>query len=55
MAVKIFAGIVAVALTLAYLAPPVFKLKDPALAIVVVLGIVLIAIDLWQSLQSKDD
>lgn len=55
MAFKILAGLIAMALVLAYLAPPVFKLKDPALAIVVALGVVLIAIDLWQSLQSKDD
>lgn len=55
MAFKILAGLIALALTLAYLAPPVFKLKDVALGAVVAIGIVLIAIDLWQSLQSKDD
>lgn len=55
MALKILAGIVALALALAYLAPPVLKLKDTALAVVIGIGVVLIAIDLWQSLQSKDD
>lgn len=55
MALKILAGVFALALTLAYLAPPVLKLKDTALAVVIVIGVVLIAIDLWQSLQSKDD
>lgn len=55
MTLKIIAGVVALALVLAYLAPPVLKLKDPALAVVIAVGIVLIVIDLWQSLQSKDD
>ncbi len=55
MTVKIFAGVVAMVLALGFLAPPVLKLKDPALAIVIAIGIVLMAIDLWQSLQAKDD
>ena len=55
MILKVVAGILAMSLALAFLAPPVLKLKDPALAIVVLIGVVLMAIDLWQSLQSKDD
>lgn len=55
MTVKIFAGAVAMILALGFLAPPVLKLKDPALAIVVAIGVVLMAVDLWQSLQAKDD
>lgn len=55
MAFKILAGVVAMVLMIAYLAPPIFKLKDVALAIVIVIGVVMMAIDLWQSLQSKDD
>ena len=55
MAIKIVAGLVAVALMLAYLLPPVFKLKDFELGVVILLGLGMMLIDLWQSLQSKDD
>ncbi len=55
MALKFFAGIVAAALLVAYLAPIVLKLRDPALAIVAVVGVALMLSDLWQSLQSKGD
>jgi len=55
MIFKVVAGIIAMGLALAFLAPPMLKLKDPALTIVIVIGVVLMAIDLWQSLQSKDD
>jgi hypothetical protein len=55
MPFKILAGIVAVALMLMFLAPPVFKLKDVALGIVVLIGIAMALVDLWQSLQSKED
>ena len=55
MPFKIIAGIVALALALAYLLPPVFKLKDTALGVVIVFGLVLMALDVVQSLRSKDD
>jgi hypothetical protein len=55
MALKIIAGILAVALMLIYLAPVVWKLKEPALSIVVAAGIIMMLIDLWQSLKSKED
>ena len=55
MAFKIFAGIVAVTLLVVYIAAPVMKLKDVALGIVALIGIVLMLVDLWQSLQSKED
>ena len=55
MALKITAGILAVALMLIYLAPVVWKLKDPALTVVVSAGIIMMLVDLWQSLQSKED
>ena len=55
MAFKILAGVVAMVLMIAYLAPPIFKLKDVALAIVIAIGVVMMLADLWQSLQSKDD
>jgi hypothetical protein len=55
MALKIIAGTLAIALMLIYLAPVVWKLKDPALTVVVAAGIVMMLIDLWQSLKSKED
>ena len=55
MPFKILAGVVAVALMFAYLLPPVVKLKDVALGIVICVGIALMLADLAQSLKSKDD
>jgi hypothetical protein len=54
MALKIIAGILAVTLMLVYLAPVVLKLMDPALTIVALLGIVMMLVDLWQSLHAKE-
>ena len=55
MILKIAAGILAVALMLVYLGPVVLKLMDPALTVVVVAGLVMMLVDLWQSLQSKEE
>ena len=55
MPMKIFAGIVAVVLLLAYLAPLVLKLKEISLGAVVLIGIVMMLVDLFQSLQSRED
>lgn len=52
---KILASIFAIAAMLVYLAPVVLKLKDVALSIVVFAGIVMMVVDQWQSLQSKED
>ena len=55
MPIKIFAGIVAVALMIAFLSPVVFKLKDVPLGVIILIGIAMMLIDLLQSLKSKDD
>jgi hypothetical protein len=55
MGVKIVAGLVAVILVVGYLLPPVFKLKDVALGVVICMGIAMMLVDLLQSLKSKDD
>ena len=55
MAMKIVAGLVAVVLMVGYLLPPVFKLKQVDLGIAIIGGLVLMLIDLWGSLKSKDD
>jgi len=55
MAIKIFAAVVAVVLMLCFLAPPVLKLKDMELGAVILIGLVMMLADLWQSLQKKED
>jgi hypothetical protein len=55
MPYKIIAGILAAALLLTYMAPVVLRLKDTALWIIAGIGVVMMLVDLWQSLQSKED
>lgn len=54
MTIKIFAAVVAVVMVLSFLVPPVFKLKDIALGVVILIGVVMMLVDLWQSLQQRD-
>jgi len=54
MPVKIFAAIVAVVLVLGYLTPVVLKLKEAALAVVIVIGVAMMLLDLWQSFRERD-
>jgi hypothetical protein len=54
MAFKILGAIIAIVLLVAFLAPPVLKLQDAALASVILIGVVMMLVDLWQSLR-KDD
>ncbi len=54
MILKTVAGLIAVALVLIYLAPPVYKLREVELGVVVAIGVILMLVDLWQSLH-KDD
>jgi len=51
---KLVAGLIATLLALAYLLAPAIKLKDPALAIVIGIGIVMMLVDLYQSLHKND-
>ena len=55
MPIKIFAAVVAVVLVLCFVTPVVFKLKDIALGITIAIGVAMMLVDLWQSLQSKED
>ncbi len=55
MPLKIFAGIVAVALMLAYLLPLVFKLKEVSLGVVILIALVMVLVDLRQSLRANDE
>ena len=51
MAYKIVTGILAAALLLAYMAPVVWRLEDYALWAVSLIGVGMMLVDLWQSLQ----
>jgi len=55
MAYRIISAIVAVVLLLAFLLPIVIKLKEISLGVVVLIGLALMARDLWESLQEKDE
>ena len=55
MAFKILASIVAAALLIIFMGPVVIKLKDVALSIVVLIGVAMMATDIWHTLRSKDD
>ena len=55
MILKILAALLAVVLVVIYLIPPVYKLQDVELGVVVAIGLALMLVDLWQSLKSKDD
>ena len=55
MPFKIAYSILAVALMLLYLSPIVWRLKQVDLSIVVGIGVVLMLLDVWQALQSKEE
>ena len=52
---KVLSGVVAVVLVVLYVGPVVLRVADPALVVVILVGVGLMLLDLWQSLQSKDD
>jgi len=55
MILKVLAALLAVVLVVIYLIPPVYKLRELELGVVVAIGLALMLVDLWQSLKSKDD
>jgi hypothetical protein len=55
MIFKIFASIVAIGLMVIYTGAAVVKLQDVALGIVVLIGLGMMAWDLWESVRSKED
>lgn len=54
MILKVLAGLLAVVLVVIYLIPPVYKLMDIELGVVVAIGLAMMLVDLVQSLR-KDD
>ena len=55
MLMKLFAGAVALSLLLAYLVPLVVKLEEEALGAVVSVGVIMMLVDLVQSLRAKEE
>ncbi|MCC7081459.1 MAG: hypothetical protein IT530_12370 [Burkholderiales bacterium] len=55
MATKIIAGLIGVALLVAYVVPVVWRLQEVSLWCVVLLGVGMMLVDLWQSLKSRGD
>jgi hypothetical protein len=55
MTVKFVAAFIAVALMMAFLIPMVVKMKDTALAVVILIGLAFMLVDLWQSLRKPED
>lgn len=52
---RIFSALVAAALFLIFVGPVVIKLKDAALTVVVLIGVTMMVVDIWQSLRAGDE
>lgn len=55
MLFKILGSILAASLLIVFIGPVVVKLKDVALSVVVLIGLTMMVVDIWQSLKSKED
>jgi len=55
MMARVLFSIVAAGLVVAYVAPVAWKLGDLALGAVIAVGLVLMAVDLWQSVRRRGD
>lgn len=54
-ATLIVGAVAAIALMAGYLGPLAFKMKDVALSIVILIGVVVMLVDLWQSMRETQD
>ena len=55
MPLKIVFSIVAAVLMVLYLSPVLYRLKQLDLTVAVIIGVVMMLLDVWQSLKSKED
>jgi hypothetical protein len=55
MAFRILASVVAVFLLLGFLLPYVWKMKEFALGLVILIGLAMMARDIWDTLTEKDE
>lgn len=51
---KLFFGLIGAVLMIAFLASFVIKIKEPAMLIVVLVGVVMMLVDLWQARNEPD-
>jgi hypothetical protein len=54
MGQKLWCGIIAMLLMLAFLGPMLIKLKEVDLTIVILIGVAMMVYDFWESLKEKD-
>lgn len=55
MSFKMIAGLIGLLALLAFLAPPVIKLKSAALTLVIVVGAAMAAYEYYENIRGKDD
>ena len=55
MLFKILGSILAAGLLIVFIGPVALKLKDVAFSVVVLIGLVMMIVDIWQALKSKED
>ena len=55
MPLKIAYSVLAVVLMLLYLSPVIWRLKQVDLSIVVLVGVTMMLVDVWQSLKAKEE
>ncbi|MDH5263651.1 MAG: hypothetical protein OEX21_02755 [Betaproteobacteria bacterium] len=55
MFAKIVMGLIAISMAIAFFAVPILKLKDPALIIVVLIGVAMMVYNFIEVVREKDD
>jgi len=55
MLFKLIGSILAAGLLIVFIGPVAIKLKDVAFSVVVLIGLTMMIVDIWQALKSKDD
>lgn len=55
MLFKILGSILAGGLLIVFIGPVAIKLKDLAFSVVVLIGLTMMVVDIWQSLKSRED
>lgn len=55
MIFKIIGSILAASMLIVFIGPVAIKIKDVAFSIVVLIGLTMMIVDIWQALKSKED
>lgn len=55
MIAKIVMGLIALIMVLAFFAPPAIKLKDPAMIIIILIGVAAMIYSIIEFVREKDD